>query len=183
MPRSPSRRASRRSTVARTGRCEKSAPGEVAAGEVDLLEAAAGEVGPASSEPSKRTRVQVREAEVRVVEPAVAERHVAQVGLRQLDRRRPAVDELHPLPDRLREVAARQIAADELDVDEPGVREVAARLAGVDHADPDRLAVLVELECRAKFSPVVAVRRSARRSLARHASADAAHPVTSSAMS
>ena len=124
--------------------------GEVAAVERHLLELPADELG-AGEHATRRTgpACSVREPEVGVVELAVAERDVAQVRLRQLDRRRPAVDERaraattdseKSQPDRSQRTSSTSTRRARANAS-PG-------LAGVDDPDPDRLAVVVELEGR-----------------------------------
>ena len=153
IPSSPSRRVPRRSSSVHRA-FEKSAPARSQSTSCTRSRCAAPKSARAEFDPSTRALLEVRDAEVRVVEAAVARGHHAPVRAAQLDARRPAVDETHPVERGLREVAAREVAAHELDVDQPGPGEVVARVPAADHSHADRFAVVVELES-GEFGPVV----------------------------
>jgi len=117
---------------------------EVAAVERHVLDLRAEEFGPAERGREKADAVQPREPQVRIVQPAVRERDMAQARLREIDRRCPAVDQLHPLPDRLGEVATRQVAANELDVDESSSFERLGGMTRVHDPEPYGFAVVIQ---------------------------------------
>jgi hypothetical protein len=129
--------------------------------ERDVLQRSADEVAPNQGTGFESGSQQLREAEVRVVDATVHERHVAQRALCKFYAGRAAVDQRDPMPDHFRAVAPGEIAPDELDVEQSRTGERLSGVTRADHSHAGRFALIEHERVEVGAHPPMLARRVA----------------------